>query len=168
MNPEARPFSHPGLELAADGTGRSQAYYCLNDRSVTIDETLIRALKDRLDATGLGVIRVCLHPGPESTLHDMIIVQKREAVFRAHKHLAKEESYHMLEGRLRIDFFDDGGVTAGSVRIGAPGSGLPVLCRVRAGVWHSTAPETDYAVVHETRPGPFTGADSVPAPWDRS
>lgn len=164
--PAGASFTYPGLELVRDETGRSEAYFCRNKGSVSIDDALIASLKNRLKETGSGLIRVCLHAGPEATLHNMVIVQRRDITFKAHKHLAKEESYHMLEGKLRIDFFDAKGQATGSTVIGAPGTGLPMLCRVRNGVWHSTIPETEYAVIHESRPGPFSGADSVMADWD--
>ncbi len=160
-----KDFSYAGLDLVRDLKSRSEAYYCRNQASVAIDGVLIDALKAHLEATGSGLMRLCLHSSPNSTLHDMVIVQKRGAAYKPHKHIAKEECYHMLEGKLRIDFFNDAGEMTATTVIGATGSGLAAICRVRAGVWHSTTPESDYAVIHESRPGPFTGADSAWPDW---
>lgn len=153
------------LKLKKDDKGRSEAYYCLNDSSVQIDDSVIGSLKAKLEASGGGLIRICLHSGPDAALHEMIIVQRRGRDFKPHMHARKEESYHMLEGRLRIEFFDDTGKTSGSTLLGGPGTGLPMMLRVRAGVWHSTAAETEFAVIHESRPGPFDGDDSVQPDW---
>ena len=96
----------------------------------------------------------------------MLIVAKRGEPIRAHKHLTKEETYHMIEGRMLIDFYDDAGRSKGRLTLGAPGSGLPFLFRVRPNTFHTTVPETEFAVFHESRPGPFDGGDSVFADWE--
>lgn len=156
-------MSFKDLALKRDETGKSEAYYCLEKSSVSVDEALIAELKGKLAAG--GVIRICLHSSPNSALHEMIIVQRRGHDFPPHKHARKEESYHMIEGRLRVVFFDDSGKPSSASTIGGPGTGLPMLLRVRAGVWHSTSAETEFAVIHESRPGPFDGGDSLQPDW---
>ncbi|MFI5349308.1 MAG: WbuC family cupin fold metalloprotein [Elusimicrobiota bacterium] len=159
-------FSIDGLQLERDPLSRSEAYYCRNAAAAVIDGRVIDALKARLETTGGSLIRICLHSGPDDAMHEMVIVQRRGLDFKPHKHQTKDESYHMLEGRLRVDFYDDSGRRTRSLTLGSPGSGLPSLLRVRCGVWHSTHPETDFIAVHESRPGPFIMNDSIAHTWD--
>lgn len=149
-----------GLELVRDAKGRTEAFY-ITGRDTQIGPELVAALKERLAETGAGAVRVCLHPGPEAPVHDMIIVHKAGGDNRPHKHLAKEETYHMIEGRMRLEFYGESGALESALVLGAPGSGLPFAFRVRPNTWHATIPETEHAVFHESRPGPFEGGDSI-------
>ncbi|MBI3553539.1 MAG: cupin fold metalloprotein, WbuC family [Elusimicrobia bacterium] len=149
-----------GLELRADIRGKSEALYCTALGSA-IDMKVVGALKERLRASGAGTVRICLHSEPSAPVHDMIIIHRKGAPCPVHKHLAKEETYQMIEGRMRLDFLKEDGSPDRSLILGEPGTGLPFMARVRANLWHATVPETDFAVFHESRPGPFDGGDSV-------
>ena len=153
------------LNLVQNEQARTESY-TLRARAPVIGDDLIAWLKAKLAQGEGSTIRVCLHPDTDAALHQMVIVHRPGGVFDAHKHLATDEAYHMIEGRLRITMFDDEGGETQSHLLGAPGCGLPYLLRVRAGTWHRTVPESDHAVFHEARPGPFRRDDSVVAPWE--
>lgn len=148
-----------GLEVRVDSRGKSEALYCAAESA--LDYAAISALKSRLDTGKAGTIRICFHSGQESPVHDMVIAHKRGSYAPAHKHETKDETYQMIEGRMRIDFFDDEGKVARTKLLGAPESGLPFMIRIPRGVWHATVAESDIIVFHESRPGPFHGTDSV-------
>lgn len=154
-----------GLEVHIDPLGKSEAFFCLNDDVVVVDQKILSALKARLADTGAAQLRLCLHKSADAALHDMIIVQKRGARFDAHMHPGKEECYQILEGTLRLRFYDAAGTVSRELILGSA-PGLPPVCRVRAGVWHSTTAESDIVVVHESRSGPFDRKDSLHADWD--
>ena len=153
------------LHLVQDPSGRTEAYYCRCAPVVIVDAEVLAWLKERLDGGSGSTVRICLHSGPEATLHDMVVVHRRGGEFKLHKHLTCEETYHMIEGRMRVDLFDDEGRKTGSYLIGESGSGLPLMCRVRSNVWHVNVPETEYAIFHESRPGPLDRSDSVTPDW---
>jgi cupin fold WbuC family metalloprotein len=164
-NDTAPSVTLAGLELTVDRRGKSEALYCAGS-STAIDMKVVEALKERLRQARINTGRICLHRDPSAPVHDMVIIHRQGAHCPTHKHLAKEESYQMIEGRLRLDFFDDTGRRTESITLGEPGSGLPFLVRVRADLWHATVPETEFAVYHESRPGPFDGGDSVLPDWE--
>ena len=120
-------------------------------------DALTALVKDAPGAT----VRINLHPGRDAPVHDMIIAQSAGGAPFVHKHLAREETYHMIEGSMRLQFFDEAGKPADSHLLGAIGTGLPLIVRVPKGVWHATQPTTSFAVFHESRPGPFDGSDTV-------
>ncbi len=152
---KAGEASAPGdLHLVQDPSGRTEAYYCRRVPVVIVDAEVLAWLKGRLDGGSGSTVRICLHSGPEATLHDMVVVHRRGGEFKLHKHLTCEETYHMIEGR-----------KTGSYLIGESGSGLPLMCRVRSNVWHVNVPETEYAIFHESRPGPLDRSDSVTPDW---
>lgn len=151
------------LGLVAVAGGKSPAFTATKDR--LIDERVFSALKVLVKDKPGATVRVNLHPDPSAPVHDMIIAQRAGGAPFTHRHLAREETYHMIEGRMRLQFFDEGGGRTNSYLLGAPGTGLPLLVRVPKGIWHATEPETDFAVFHESRPGPFDPKDTIPAPW---
>jgi cupin fold WbuC family metalloprotein len=154
-----------GLELRVDRRGKSEALYAPAES--VVDRAMIAALKERLAASGGGTIRICLHAAQEAPVHDMVIVHKRGSYAPAHRHETKDETYQLIEGRLRIDFYDDAGKTVRSRLLGEPESGLPFMIRIPQGQWHATVAETEFVAFHESRPGPFNGGDSAIAGWEK-
>lgn len=152
------------LKLVKDPGARTQSYYCGAD-SVMIDDAVIAWLKEKLAETAGNTVRICLHREASSPFHEMLIAHKPSGRFLAHKHLVKSESYHVIEGRLRVNRYDDEGRRILSEVLGPKGSGLAFLHRIPVGVWHSTEPDGDFVVFHESKPGPFVASDNVYPAW---
>jgi cupin fold WbuC family metalloprotein len=153
---ELLPFHELGLVPVAGG--RTPAFTATKSRAV--GPAVIEALKKIAKEPG-ATVRINLHAGPESSVHDMIIVQRSGGAPYIHRHKTREEAYHLIEGRLRLRLFDVDGVVESEILLGGPGTGLPFVTRIPAGVFHSTIPETEFAVFHESRPGPFDPSDTV-------
>lgn len=155
------------LGLVLGPKGKTPAYYFKGGQKA-VGEPIIAALKDQVRAVPGAAVRVCFHDGAAEPVHDMVIVIRGGGPSQpAHKHLTRDETYHVIEGRLRLQFFDDSGKPTSSCLLGQPGSGLPLLCRIPKNVFHATEPEGEFAVFHESRPGPFDAADTVVADWKR-
>lgn len=152
------------LDLAQDQGAKSESYYC-KAGAIVIDDSVIAWLKERLKATLGNTVRICLHPDASDQFHEMIIAHKRGGEFKPHKHLSKGESYHMIEGRLRVNIFDDNGKLASATVLARQGSGLAFMHRIPPNVWHSTEPDGDLVIFHESKPGPFTVGENVYPNW---
>lgn len=154
------------LGLVLGPRGKTPAYYFAKGSEKRVDGQIISLLKEQVNGTPGAAVRVCFHDGPQSPVHDMIIVFRGGGPAQpAHKHLTREETYHVIEGKLRLQFFDERGSKTTSCTLGALGSGLPLICRVPSNVFHATEPDSEFAVFHESRPGPFDAADTVVAAW---
>lgn len=111
------------------------------------------------------MVRVLLHYSADDDLHTMVVFHPKDSFFAPHRHKHKSESYHILEGRVKLVLFDDNGDQISSCIIDADSVG-GMLCHVPRGMYHLLAPLDDYALVHESRPGPFTAeGDMEFAPW---
>lgn len=146
--------------------GRSPAYYFKNGPKA-VDARVLAALKAEAAVVPGGAVRICFHDDPQDPVHDMLIALRRGPVAAPHKHVTRDETYHLIEGLLRLQFFDEKGDKTGSCLLGGPGSGKSLLYRVPRNTWHATDPESEFAVFHESRPGPFDGADTIVAGWKR-
>ncbi len=147
------------LGYRLDATGKSPAYYLPAGK--TVDLAALDALKAAVGAEPGSAARICLHAGPQAPGQDMIVVLRKGGQARPHRHETREETYHLVEGRLRLRLFDDAGKDAGTIDLGGPGTGLPLFFRMPAKTWHVTEPVTDLAVFHESRPGPFDPKDTT-------
>lgn len=138
-----------------DTTGRSPALF-LKGGILPVDAALIARLKDALSESGEASLRLCLHADASALHHDMIIVQRLGQRSKAHHHPRKDETLHVIEGRLGLTFLgDDGGVearfelTAGN------------LLRLPCGRRHVTEALSDFTVFHESAAGPHDEGDTV-------
>jgi cupin fold WbuC family metalloprotein len=109
--------------------------------------------------------RLCAHPDPAAALHEMLIVHHREVYVRPHRHLAKSESFHLIEGRARIVLFADDGTIARVLAVGDAASGAAPYFRMPAGQLHGFVIDSEWLVFHETTPGPFDPAGTEFAAW---
>lgn len=147
------------LGLVRDDSGKSPAWY-FKGKDKLIDARVLAALKAASPARPGSAVRICLHAGPADAAQSMIIALRAGSPPKPHRHATREETYHMIEGRLELRFFDDAGRQTASFELGGPGTGLPLVYRMSAGVWHVTEPKTELALFHESRTGPFDPADT--------
>lgn len=118
-----------------------------------------------VEKTARQRVRLCTHQSIEDRLHEMFVAYVKATYVRPNKHIGKDESLHILEGRADFVFFDDTGRLIDVVPLGAYDSGHAFYCRIPQGVYHTWVIHSDVIVVHETTPGPFDRKDTIFAPW---
>ena len=104
------------------------------------------------------------HASMEDNPHRFLNVLVKGTYIAPHRHLnpAKPEAFLVLEGEAAFFIFDDEGRVVRSEVVGRD----PVGIDLPAGVWHTLAPVTDYAVCYEVKPGPYQAAtDKDFAAW---
>lgn len=135
------------------------------DDVALVDESWITFLKDRALQTPLRRSRLCLHRAADDVVQEMIIVMCKDVLFRPHRHKAKTESFHMIEGILDLVLFDDEGRPEKTVRLGPLGSGHIFCHRLCVPQFHAVLPISEFVVMHETTTGPWVQGDAEFAPW---
>jgi cupin fold WbuC family metalloprotein len=120
-------------------------------------------LKQAAQGTRRKRVRLCAHRGIEDQLHEMLIIHERSAYVRPHRHLGKAESFHLIEGRVDVVFFDE----AGGIRDVAPMGGDSGLFyyRISDPQFHTLLIRSDYVVFHESTSGPFLREQTEFASW---
>ncbi len=141
--------------LSQDPNARSLSYFFTTDVGA-VSRQLIDALIEESRRRDFCNARVCLHSSPQAEFHDMIVLQYRGRIYPPHKHLTKSETCHSIIGEVAMVTFDDSGKVIESVTLDGKNN---YLCRVGAQRWHAVIPLSDFAVYHESKPGPFLGAD---------
>ena len=85
----------------------------------------------------------------------MLIVHERGAYVRPHKHPAKTESTHIIEGLVDVVLFEDDARIERVISMGDYASGRAFYYRMDVPVFHTLIIRSDVLVFHETTNGPF-------------
>ena len=110
-------------------------------------------------------IRICAHPSSDNAVHDMLIVHFQDTYVQPHKHLNKDETFHIIKGELKIVIFNDNGTVNKIINMGEYGSGRTFFYRMSKSYFHTVIPKSDVIVFHETTKGPFNLNETVFPDW---
>jgi len=153
-------FDH--IELINDNKARSMSFFCKND-IVSIDSQTIDLLIQESRKHQSCDVRISLHKSPEETFHNMIILQNKGNYYRPHKHTNKEETYHIINGKMIAFIFNDHGEI---LQFDALSSTDKLMYRIPKNTWHVSYPLSQFVVFHESKPGPFIGQkETIFANW---
>lgn len=145
-----------------DDKGRSAAYFCKRV-PVRVDSALIEELKAASVRLGGNNVRLCLHDGPDSAFHEMINLEHKGRYYRPHKHMAKGESYHIIEGKMAAFVFDEDGQVVDANVLDPQ---VNFLYRIGGNMYHAVMPLSDRLIYHESKLGPFLReSDSIFPVW---
>ena len=95
--------------------------------------------------------RIVLHDTTDDPLQQMVIALSKDSYIRAHRH-PKAETYHLIEGLLHVQVFDEHGQWRARYTLSAE---QPVI-RIPAGTYHAPEAASEIAVYHEVYPGPWS------------
>lgn len=131
----------------------------------TIGEQEIAAVRNAATESEKGRARINTHPDGEDALHEMVIAIRRDSYIRPHRHPAKSEAFHIVQGKVDIVVFDDFGELRDIVRLGAPGGDRAFYYRLSMPLFHTLLIRSDILVVHEITNGPFVANATIFAPF---
>jgi len=132
---------------------------------VALSREEISDLKTRAMNSPRRRARICAHKANSDAVHEMLIAAGKGCYIRPHKHLAKSESFHVLEGELEVVIFDEAGQVTKTIALGGYDSGAGFFYRCDIPEFHTVLVRSEVAVFHETTRGPFNPDDNVLAPW---
>ena len=122
----------------------------------------LAALKRAAAAAPLRRARISLHSSSDSMVQEMIIAFGRDSYIRPHRHLDKQESFHLFEGALSVGLFDDAGELERWIHLSEGGNRF---YRLNASRWHTVVIRSEFAVIQEVTNGPFIAGGDHFAPW---
>jgi cupin fold WbuC family metalloprotein len=122
-------------------------------------------LKQQATQSARRRARICAHKSNDDDLHEMLIAIAADSYIQPHKHLAKSESFHIVEGIVDVVIFDDSGAITNVILLGAQGVRRSFYYRLSDCRYHTLIIHSDILVVHEVTNGPFDKAQTEPAPF---
>ncbi len=163
--PIATPDRRFELTSGTPWREESPGIFYTDDALVTADRAAIAALKRAALASPLRRARLCAHPAPDATQHDMLIASHRDTYVAPHRHLDKSETLLVIEGTAKVLLFDDKGRPSRAFIMAAADSGRPFFYRMPPRVFHSLLIDSEFLIFVESTKGPFRREDSENAPW---
>ncbi|MFC1570453.1 WbuC family cupin fold metalloprotein [Candidatus Omnitrophota bacterium] len=145
----------------------NEEVYYTEDSITKVDRSDIDFLKEKALGNERKRARLCSHLDGEDLLHEMLIVLVKGAEFPAHKHLGKSESFHIIEGEVKVIIYDESGKVKEEIEMGDYSSGKKFYYRLSGEEFHTVVPGSDVVVFHEITNGPFKDGDTVFSSWER-
>ncbi|MDB2708841.1 WbuC family cupin fold metalloprotein [Candidatus Pelagibacter bacterium] len=129
------------------------------------DKKIVRKLKALARKSPIKRSRVCLHKTLKDNTNEMIIALMKDSYIRPHIHPnAKSESYHIIEGKMKVFIFNKNGKLLKIVEMGDYKSGNIFYYRMNKGFYHMPVSITNFCIYHETYSGPFNKKKDVHFP----
>ncbi len=126
------------------------------DDICVVDDAKISAIKAMAKQASMRRARLCMHQSHADQIQEMIIAFCHGSEVPVHRHAkGKTESFHVIEGRLTVKFFDDEGRLENSLALGDHSSERPSIYRLATDQWHTLEIESEIVVLHEVATGPF-------------
>ena len=109
-------------------------------------------------------IRLCAHHSVEDVVHEMIIFHPQGTYVPPHKHMDKDESFHLISGEIDCVIFDNQSNVKKVFPMGDYSSGKTFYYRIPANTYHTQIFKKD-TFFHEVTKGPFDRDDTIIASW---
>ena len=109
-------------------------------------------------------IRICTHQSIEDNVHEMIIYHPKDTYVPPHMHIGKDESFHLISGKIKLILFNENGKISKVLEMGEHKTGKAFYYRIPAGTYHTQIFKQD-TFFHEVTRGPFDKKDSIIATW---
>lgn len=143
----------------------NEEVFFAEEKIVKVGPADIKFLKERAGRNRRKRARLCAHRNIDDALHEMLIVHKKGAYIRPHKHLNKIESFHVIEGIGKVIVFDELGNITEIIQVQNSSSQAVFYYRISDASYHTLLISSDFLVFHETTNGPFKKDDTIFAPW---
>ena len=144
----------PGISFASFSEGISY----ISKTEIDTEETKSASLESKRS-------RICFHQANADLIHEMVITFHKNTYIRPHKHLAKSESYMVINGEIDLIFFNDDGKIKERIPMGSYSSTNPFYLRSISAEWHTVLIKSEFATILETTNGPFVNNECVFAEW---
>ena len=134
------------------------------ERIVTVAAPDLDALKQMAKLNPRHRIRICSHQTAKDEIHEMIIYHPKGTYVQPHKHIGKDESFHLISGKIDCVIFDSQSNVKKVFPMGDYSSGKTFYYRIPANTYHTQIFKKD-TFFHEVTKGPFDRNDTLTASW---
>jgi len=144
---------------------KSDEVFVAEEGIIDLGDEALALVKRQAAASTRRRARICAHRDGSDPVHEMLIAISADSYIHPHRHLAKAESFHIVEGEVDVVIFDDAGGIDRVVALGASGTGRSFFYRLSESRYHTLIIRSKMLVVHEVTAGPFERAGTVNAPF---
>ena len=120
-------------------------------------------LKSLVTIKKIPVFRVCLHTNDSADIHEMIMIHSKPSKVGPLKQLKTSLSYHIIEGELAIELFDEKGTKLKEYIVSNSNLNENVNSSIRlnAKQFRTVSSVSPFAIFLEVGSGPFQDSDTI-------
>tara|TARA_B100000575_G_scaffold289911_1_gene292583 strand:- start:863 stop:1300 length:438 start_codon:yes stop_codon:yes gene_type:complete len=122
---------------------------------IKLNKNLIEKLKKKAFKSKLKRSRICAHKSDGDKIHEMFVCLHKDTYVAPHFHKNKTESYHIIEGKVDIYFFNKKGEVQNKILLNSKSKNQNFYLRLNPNIFHTLVPKTKYVIFHEVTNGPF-------------
>ena len=137
-----------------DRSGKSIAIFL--KKNLKVNKNIIFQLIKFSKEINKDNIRICMHSSKKDKIQNMINVIYKHKLVETHKHIYKDEIYHLIMGKMRIKIYNKNKCVRNIII-----DKENFLLRLKKNTFHKILPITNYVVFHEIRMGTFKKNDSI-------
>ena len=142
-------------EFKLDKSGKTNALYFKKNISRNLTNKILNNLI-QISKIKQENIRLCFHEKKNSELHNMVnIIYKKNNTDKYHKHLFKDEIYHLIKGSIEINII----LNKKKKKILLNKNNT--IYRMTKNTFHKVNSLSRFSIFHEIRKGPFKKGDSI-------
>ena len=107
------------------------------ERIVTVAAPDLDALKQMAKLNPRHRIRICSHQTAKDEIHEMIIYHPKGTYVQPHKHIGKDESFHLICGEIDCVIFDNQSNVKKAIPMGDYSSGKTFYYRIPSNTYRT-------------------------------
>jgi cupin fold WbuC family metalloprotein len=142
----------------------SDEVFYLDESIIEISSQDLVELKKMARLNSRQRIRICAHSSINDKVHEMIIFHPKGSYVPPHKHINKDESFHLISGEIDCVIFNNQGKVVKIFPMGDYLSGKTFYYRIPADTFHTQVFKKD-TFFHEVAQGPFRVEETTIADW---
>ena len=128
----------------------------------TIENIDIELLKKESSDSRKKRSRICLHQNHKSKIQQMLINLNYDSWIPIHRQPNQTETFILLEGGLKVVFFEESGKVKNIKNLGLKES---KMIHFEADVWHTCLATSDHVLYFELTEGPYDPNNTLWADW---
>lgn len=142
---------------------KNDRVYYAKENPFCISRQQMFILKSLITIKNIPVFRVCLHKNDNSDIHEMIMIHSKPSKVGPLKQLKTSLSYHIIEGELAIELFDEKGIKLKDYIVSNKKlkDNATTSIRLNANQFRTISSVSTFAIFLEVGSGPFQDSDTI-------
>ena len=142
---------------------KNERVYYAKDNPFCISRQQMFILKSLASIKEIPVFRICMHTNDSADIHEMLMIHTKPTQVGPLKQLKTSLSYHIIEGELTIELYDEKGIKLKEYIVSNNNLNEKSLTSIRlnAKQFRSVSSVSSFAIFLEVCSGPFQDSDTI-------
>lgn len=142
---------------------KNDRVYYTKENPFCISRQQMFILKSLVTIKNIPVFRICMHTNDSADIHEMIMIHSKPSKVGPLKQLKTSLSYHIIEGELVIELFDENGIKLKDYIVSNSNlnENSTISIRLNAKQFRTVSSVSPFAIFLEVGSGPFQDSDTI-------